>query len=79
MERGIAKYGDKCLTYQRVKDEHQWLVGELRPLEIPRWKWDSILMDFVMRLPILASSKNIIWVIVDRLTKCALFVAIHES
>ena len=38
MKRAIAEYIDKCLTCQRVKVEHQQLVGELRPLEIPMWK-----------------------------------------
>jgi len=36
-------------------------------------------MDFVMGLPITASRKNAIWVIVDRLTKSAPFVPIHDS
>jgi len=35
MKREIAKYVDRCLTYQKVKAEHQQLVSELRPLEIP--------------------------------------------
>jgi len=34
MKSEIAKYVDKCLTCQKVKAEHQHLVGELRPLEI---------------------------------------------
>ena len=62
-----------------IKVEHQRLVGELRPLEIPTWKWDSISMDFIMGLPLTASKKNAIWVIVDRLTKSTHFVAIHDS
>jgi len=34
MKREIANNVDKCLTYQKVKAEHQCPVGELRPLEI---------------------------------------------
>jgi len=30
MKREIAEYVDKCLTCQKVKDEHQRPVGELR-------------------------------------------------
>ena len=36
-------------------------------------------MDFVMGLPLTASKKNSIWVIVDRLTKSTHFVPIHDS
>ena len=36
-------------------------------------------MDFVMGLPLTASRKNAIWVIVNRLTKTAHLVAIHDS
>jgi len=34
MKKEIVEYVDKCLTYQRVKAEHQRLVGQLKPLEI---------------------------------------------
>ena len=69
MKKEATKYVDKCLTCQKVKAEHQHPVGELRPLEIFTWKWDSISMDFVMGLPLSTSKKNAIWVTVDRLTQ----------
>ena len=47
MKKEIAKYVGKCLTYQIVKAEHQYPIGELIPLEISTWKWDSILMDSI--------------------------------
>jgi len=34
MKEEITEYVDKCLTYQKVKAEHQHPVGELQPLEI---------------------------------------------
>ena len=43
------------------------------------WKRDSILMDFVMGLPLTISKKNAIWVIVDRFNKSTYFAAIHDS
>jgi len=79
MKREIAEYVDRCLTCQRVKVKHQRPVGELRPLEIPTWKWDSISMDFIRGLPLSASKKNAIWVIVDRFTKSAHFIPIHDT
>jgi len=79
MKKEITEYVDKCMTCQKVKAEHQRPVGELRPLEIPTWKWNSISMDFVMGLPLSDSKKNAIWVIMDRLTKSAYFIPIHDT
>jgi len=64
IKKVIAEYINKRLTCQKVKAEHQHSVGELRPLEIPTSKWDAILMDFVMGLPLSALKKNATWVIV---------------
>ncbi|XP_050915150.1 uncharacterized protein LOC127130129 [Lathyrus oleraceus] len=50
-----------------VKIEHQKPSGLLRPLEIPMCKWDSISMDFAVRLPYTQGGYDSIWAIVDRL------------
>ena len=62
-----------------VKAEHQKPAGELRPLEIPEWKWDCVTMDFVTGLPRFQEGHDVIWVIVDRLTKMAHFIAIRTD
>ncbi|GJT49763.1 putative reverse transcriptase domain-containing protein [Tanacetum coccineum] len=51
MKADIATYVSKCLTYAKVKAEHQRPSGLLVQPEIPQWKWDNITMDFVMKLP----------------------------
>ncbi|KAD5508448.1 hypothetical protein E3N88_16151 [Mikania micrantha] len=66
-------------SYDSVKAEHQKPSGKLQPLEIPVWKWEKITMDFVMKLPRTKKGNDAIWVIVDRLTKSAHFLAIKES
>jgi transposase InsO family protein len=43
------------------------------------WKWDDIIMDFIVGLPLTARKKDSIWVIVDRLTKTAQFNAVHTT
>ncbi|GKB06090.1 putative reverse transcriptase domain-containing protein, partial [Tanacetum coccineum] len=51
MKADIATYVSKCLTYAKVKDEHQRPSGLLQQPEIPVWKWEKITMDFVSGLP----------------------------
>ncbi|GKD57586.1 putative reverse transcriptase domain-containing protein, partial [Tanacetum coccineum] len=41
--------------------------------------WDNITMDFVTKLPKSSQGYDTIWVIVDRLTKSAIFVPIRET
>lgn len=79
MKRDIAKFVEWCLACQWVKFLHQWPYGQLHPLEISEWKWDHITMDFVTKLPRTRRGNMAIWVIVDRLTKCAHFLLIPET
>ncbi|GJR65297.1 putative reverse transcriptase domain-containing protein [Tanacetum coccineum] len=51
MKADIATYVSKCLTCARVKAEHQRPSGLLVQPEIPEWKWDNIMMDFITKLP----------------------------
>jgi IS30 family transposase len=79
MKREIAKYVAECHTCQMVKAEHQSPAGPLKPLEILEWKWDEIGMDFIIGLPKTKKNKDMIWVIVDRLTKSAHFIAVNQK
>ncbi|GJU66565.1 putative reverse transcriptase domain-containing protein [Tanacetum coccineum] len=79
MKANIATYVSKCLTCAKVKAEHQRPSGLLVQPDIPQWKWDNITMDFVMKLPKSSQGYDTIWVIVDRLTKSAIFVPIRET
>ncbi|GJU16440.1 putative reverse transcriptase domain-containing protein [Tanacetum coccineum] len=79
MKRCIATYVSKCLTCSKVKAEHQKPSGLLQQLEIHEWKWDKITMDFNTKSPRSKSGHDTIWVIVDRLTKSAYFLAIRED
>ena len=69
----------KFLTRQRVKIEHQRPAGLLQLLDVPEWKWNSISIDFVVGLPLTQRKNNAIWVIVDRLTKKAHFIAMRNT
>ncbi|GJT28052.1 putative reverse transcriptase domain-containing protein [Tanacetum coccineum] len=74
-------YGDlrTVIMAARVKAEHQRPLELLVQPDIPQWKWDNITMDFVTKLPKSSQGYDTIWVIVDRLTKSAIFVPIRET
>ncbi|GKA29889.1 putative reverse transcriptase domain-containing protein [Tanacetum coccineum] len=65
MKADISTYVSKCLTCAKVKTEHQRPSDLLVQPEIPQWKWDNIMMDFVTKLPKSSQGYDTIWVIVD--------------
>ncbi|GJR84601.1 putative reverse transcriptase domain-containing protein, partial [Tanacetum coccineum] len=79
MKAEIATYVKKCMTCAKVKAEYQKPSGLLVQPKIPEWKWENITMDFVTKLPKTASGQDMIWVIVDRLTKSAHFLPAKEN
>jgi hypothetical protein len=79
MKVDIAKYVAECDTCHRMKASHLKSAVVLQPLSIPMWKWDDISMDFIVGLPLTARKKDSIWVIIDRLTKTAHFIAVHTT
>ncbi|MDV3194625.1 MAG: hypothetical protein Q8886_02835, partial [Candidatus Phytoplasma australasiaticum] len=74
-----GEYVARCTTCAEVKAEHQKPYRELQQMEIPEWKWKKITMDFVTKLPRTVRGNDMIWVIVDRLTKSAHFLATREN
>nr|GFB54351.1 reverse transcriptase domain-containing protein [Tanacetum cinerariifolium] len=69
----------KCLACVKVKTEHQKPLGLLVQPKIPEWKWENITIDFVTKLPKSSQGYDTIWVVVDRLTKSAIFIPIREN
>nr|GEY00083.1 putative reverse transcriptase domain-containing protein [Tanacetum cinerariifolium] len=63
MKSNIATYVSKCLTYAKVKAEHQRPLGLLVQPKIREWKWDNIMMDFVTKLPKSSQGYDTIWVL----------------
>ncbi|GJR15115.1 putative reverse transcriptase domain-containing protein [Tanacetum coccineum] len=79
MKANIATYVSKCLTCAKVNAEHQRPSGVLVQPKIPKWKWDNITMDFITKLPKSSQGYDTIWVIIDRLTKSAIFTPMRET
>jgi hypothetical protein len=79
MKGEIAEYVSRCDTCQRIKASHLNTTGQMQPLSIPAWKWDDIILDFIVGLPLTPRKYDSIWVIVDRLTKTTHFIPIHTT
>ncbi|GKB99394.1 putative reverse transcriptase domain-containing protein [Tanacetum coccineum] len=69
----------EAFKQENVKAKHQRLSGLLQQPEIPKWKWDKITLDFITKLHRSKSGHDSIWVIFDRLTKSAHFLAMRED
>ncbi|GKB68383.1 putative reverse transcriptase domain-containing protein [Tanacetum coccineum] len=69
----------EAFKQENVKAQHQRPSGLLQQPEIPEWKWDKISMDFITKLLRSKSGHDSIWVIVDRHTKSAHFLAMRED
>ncbi|GJY05295.1 putative reverse transcriptase domain-containing protein [Tanacetum coccineum] len=61
--------------YYDLRDMYRW-PGMKRDIAT---YWESITIDFITKLPRTRNGHDAIWVIVNRLTKSAHFLAIHED
>jgi hypothetical protein len=74
MKSGIKNYVERCLKCQVSKIEEVKSPGLLQPLGVPKLKFESISMDFIVGLPKTQAGFDSILVVVDRLTKIAHFI-----
>jgi hypothetical protein len=64
---------------KKVNADYMKPRGLLQPLSIPDLKWDDIIMDFIVCLPLTNHKFDLTCVIADRLTKSAYFILINTS
>jgi len=74
----IQKFCKFCVTCMRSKPQCYRPYRSLQQLPIPEHPWNSISMDFIEKLPS-SSGFNIILVIVDHLSKQAIFISTHNT
>ena len=79
MKRHIEDFVRRCLMCQQVRAEYQKPTRLLQPLEVVEWKWEHVTMDFVTHLPHTQWRHDAVWMIVDRFTKSAHFLAMRMT
>jgi hypothetical protein len=77
MKKTIEIFVSECVVCQRAKSEHCQYPILLDPLPIPTMAWIFISMDFVEGLH-KSGNKDVILVVVDKLTKYAHFIALSH-
>ena len=76
--RDVGRYVEGCDLCQRMKNRTEKMVGKLKLSEVPEKPWMHIMVDFIMKLPIVAG-KDAILVVCDRLSKITHFVTTTEG
>ena len=73
MSREIKNFVNTCDVCQKTKPRKHAPVGLLQPIPIPTQPFEVVTMDFIPELPLSNGFDNIL-VIVDKLTKYAIFI-----
>ena len=74
MRTEVTNYVRSCAGCQKNKPSNKAPAGLLHPVEIPEQPWDCVSMDFVTHLPKTKAGHDMLLVVVDKLTKMALFI-----
>ena len=78
MKKDVAKICDKCIVCKQAKSKLK-PHGLYMPLPVPRSPWIDISMDFMLGLPRTRRGHDSIYVVVDRFSKMAHFIACRKT
>jgi len=76
--RDVGRYVEGCDLCQRMKNRTEEVAGKLKLSEVPEELWTYLIVDFMMKLLVVAG-KDTILVVCDRLSKIMHFVATTEE
>ncbi|GAA5916771.1 hypothetical protein JCM5296_001318 [Sporobolomyces johnsonii] len=75
----VVSFVNTCDTCFRNKSKRSLAHGFLHPLPAPSRPWESIALDFVVKLPTTPTGNDSILVVIDRFTKFAHFIPCTEA
>ena len=78
MTQEVRQFVLDCPVCQVEKGSHLKPAGKLLPLEVPVRKWDHVVLDFVVGLPV-HEGMNTICTVVDKASKMCHFLPCSES
>ena len=78
MSRYIGQYVSICDLCLQMKPWRHSPVGELQPLSVPDAQWDTLSVNFVVKLPE-SFGHDAIMTVVDSISKRVHFVPIHTT
>ncbi|XP_015165124.1 uncharacterized protein [Solanum tuberosum] len=64
----------KVYGWPMIDEGLSFLGDTMQRMPIPEWKWECIIIDFVVGFTLTLGKYDIVWVIVDRLTKSDHFI-----
>jgi len=73
MSRYIGQYISTCDLCLQMKVACCLLTRELQPLPIPQGHWDTVSMDFIVKLP-KSAGYDMVMVVIDSAAKCSHFI-----
>ena len=78
MSRYIGQYISTCDLCLRTKPWRHSPVGELQPLSVPDARWDTLSVNFVVKLPE-SSGHDTVMTVVDAISKRVHFIPMHTT
>ena len=78
MSHYIGQYVKTCNLCLRTKAQHWPLIGELAPLPVPEFHWDTISINFIVKLPE-SHGYDVVMNIVDSMSKMSHFISTHTT